>query len=185
MLRSWCSPNTFATVSSGSSGQALKIVVSVLDRSSSVGLSPSCTTSKGSTGFASPCAIAYSRHALLDARSFSTARVSRTVSNVPDSVGIDSTMSSFNNPDACTSAESTSTDGRAMRFSVPFIVSSNRSTVAEMPSTIGIAGIIPWPLIRRWTIVVRSLTGCIPRCASSNTMYNVRSSLLMVLASTS
>ena len=63
-----------------------------------------------------------------------------------------------------------------------------RSTVAEMPHTIGTGGMLLCPLISRWTVVARLRSSLkrlvplrIPLWASSSTMYSVRSSASIVI----
>ena len=56
----------------------------------------------------------------------------------------------------------------------------NRSTVAEIPSTMGTGGMPLWPLMSRRIVVERSFSSpfplvLTPRCASSKTRYSVRS----------
>lgn len=81
---------------------------------------------------------------------------------------------------------STCTEGSAVRAVVRFMPSSKRSTVALIPNTMGMGGTPLPPLIRRCTIVPRSLlVAPMPWCASSRMKYSVSSSRSSVLASTS
>ncbi|MFD5329514.1 hypothetical protein [Streptomyces sp. NPDC127092] len=73
----------------------------------------------------------------------------------------------MSSPEACTRTGSTCTGESASRPWAWAMACVNRSTVAEMPNTIGMGGAPAVPLIRRWTMVWRSRWGFMPRWASS------------------
>ena len=118
-----------------------------------------------------------------------TASRNSVVSKAPASSGMVRTTSSLSSPEACTSAGSTCTGESASRSVAWAMAWVKRSTVAEIPSTIGMAGARAVPLIRRWTMVARSwslfLVVFMPRWASSRMKYRVRPGVATVLAMTS
>ncbi len=80
---------------------------------------------------------------------------------------------SFNRPDSCTLAVSTTTSVGRIRPDCWPMAAVNRSMVAEIPHTIGNGSTAPLPSSRRRTIVdlavACALVVPMPRWASSNT----------------